>query len=388
MAKNGPLDSIEELLYVKGITPQLLFGNDDNRNGILSQAQKDSGTSVIDRGASAYLTVYSRELNISSSGQPRIFVNDTSLPTLLTNLTTALGTDLANYIVAYRLYGSTTNTAASSSSGATTGTTGSTTGTTAETSSTSSSSGTVRSTITLSGTNTTVVAVAPATPAGPTPISWNDGKAAIQTAMNNLTSTSQGKTIASLYDLVNSQVTIPGQGAQPTVISSPFSDVDSMRQNLPPVLDQLTTSNQSEIPARINVNTASPAVLSSIPTASTSGSNTTALTSTQVSAIVALQANAQGSNGQAPDPIYQTPAWLLTEAPSGTFTPAQVSAISKFITASSQVYRIQSVGRFDGPGPSVRIEAVIDLNAGRPRIIYYRDLTSLKGYDLPPPQQN
>ena len=27
-AKNGPLDSIEELLFVQGVTPQLLFGND------------------------------------------------------------------------------------------------------------------------------------------------------------------------------------------------------------------------------------------------------------------------------------------------------------------------------------------------------------------------
>src|SRR5262249_25629512 len=34
-AKNGPLDSLEELLLVKGMTPQLLFGNDRNRNGIL-----------------------------------------------------------------------------------------------------------------------------------------------------------------------------------------------------------------------------------------------------------------------------------------------------------------------------------------------------------------
>src|SRR5207342_1622287 len=33
--KNGPLESIEELLLVKGVTPQLLFGSDRNRNGII-----------------------------------------------------------------------------------------------------------------------------------------------------------------------------------------------------------------------------------------------------------------------------------------------------------------------------------------------------------------
>ena len=31
--KNGPLDSLEELLLVRGVTPELLFGNDQNRNG-------------------------------------------------------------------------------------------------------------------------------------------------------------------------------------------------------------------------------------------------------------------------------------------------------------------------------------------------------------------
>jgi hypothetical protein len=44
---------------------------------------------------------------------------------------------------------------------------------------------------------------------------------------------------------------------------------------------------------------------------------------------------------------------------------------------------VQSVGYFEGGGPSARIEAVIDTNAGRPRIIYWRDLTELgKGYEL------
>src|SRR5207253_3613271 len=31
--KNGPLDTLEELLLVRGVTPQLLFGSDTNRNG-------------------------------------------------------------------------------------------------------------------------------------------------------------------------------------------------------------------------------------------------------------------------------------------------------------------------------------------------------------------
>jgi hypothetical protein len=395
--KNGPLDSIEELLYVNGMTPQLLFGNDENRNGILSQAQKDAGESAINRGLSAYITVYSRELNISLSGQPRIFVNDTNLQTLLTNLQAVLDPDVANYIVAYRLYGSTQNTNQGGATGGTPGTTGTatitlpTTGTPAPTSPRRGSrNGSTSVSVTLTPAPNTNPAN-PANPNAPPPIAWSSGKAAIESALNNLSSKKgQGNTIASLYDLVNSQVTIPanGQGGQQQVISSPFADPDSLKQNLPPVLDLVTTSNQSQIPARINVNSAGSGVLSSIPTASGSGGNPMALTPQQVSAITtAMQALANSTNGQTPDPIYQTPAWLLTET-GGAFTPAQLSTLSRYITASSQVYRVQSVGHFDGPGPSVRIEAVIDTNAGRPRIVYYRDLTSLgKGYDLPTQQK-
>src|SRR5262249_10422864 len=101
--KNGPLDSLEELLLVKGVTPQLLFGNDRNRNGILDADEEDSGN--LDLGWSAYLTVYTHELNLDSQGNQRIYVNDSDLNTLSQNLTSAVGQDLANYIIAYRLYG-------------------------------------------------------------------------------------------------------------------------------------------------------------------------------------------------------------------------------------------------------------------------------------------
>src|SRR5262249_34987894 len=39
--KNAPLDTIEELLLVKGVTASLLFGNDKNRNGKLDPGEDD-----------------------------------------------------------------------------------------------------------------------------------------------------------------------------------------------------------------------------------------------------------------------------------------------------------------------------------------------------------
>jgi hypothetical protein len=53
------------------------------------------------------------------------------------------------------------------------------------------------------------------------------------------------------------------------------------------------------------------------------------------------------------------------------------------------VYRIEAIGYLEGGGPVARVEAVIDLNQGAPRILYYRELTDL---DSPrafqPPQGN
>ena len=88
--KNAPLDSIEELLLVKGVTPALLFGTDRNRNGRIDPGEDDgTGFSI---GWSAYLTVYSREPNVDSTGNPRINLNGDDLVQLNTDLTNAVGT--------------------------------------------------------------------------------------------------------------------------------------------------------------------------------------------------------------------------------------------------------------------------------------------------------
>src|SRR5262245_26620226 len=103
--KNGPLDSIEELLLVKGVTPQLLFGNDRNRNGVLDP-DEDDGSGVLDRGWAAYLTVHSREQNVDSTGQPRIWINDNDLNGLQSKLSSAgIDEQMIQFILAYRRYG-------------------------------------------------------------------------------------------------------------------------------------------------------------------------------------------------------------------------------------------------------------------------------------------
>ena len=183
--------------------------------------------------------------------------------------------------------------------------------------------------------------------------------------------TSQPKSISSLYDLINSSVTVTTrQGNQTinTVYASPLNDPGQQATLLPLLLDHATTSRSTDIPARVNVNTASSAVLATLP----------GMDDTTVQAI--LDHRPSTSTTDAPDPIFQTPAWLITEA---KLTPTQLKTLERYITTTTQVYRVQVLGYFDPNGPATRLEAVIDTNAGRPRIIYYRDRTELgKGFQV------
>ncbi len=386
--KNGPLDSLEELLLVKGVTPQLLFGNDRNRNGILDPDEND-GSGVVDRGWSACLTIYTRELNVDSQGNPRIYINDSDLQTLYSNLQNAgISDDLASFIIAYRQYGPASNT-----SGGSGGTGGMAVGAggganqarggganqpaaapqARVTALTTTASGAVSGAVTISPSGAGATARTPtAGQTGGAPGGGTQGGGANRLSRNqvNLQNTGNLRSISSLYSLVNAKVSIPSSdpNGQPTIYSSPLSDSSSIRQLFPTLYDKLTTQTNGELPGRVNVNTAPQAVLAALPGFSDS----------DVQAILNQRPDPNAT--QAPDAIFQTPAWLLTEA---NIPESTLQTVDRYITARTQVYRVQAVGYFDGGGPAARIEAVIDTNAGRPRILYWRDLTELgKGYDL------
>jgi len=81
--KNGPFTTVEELLLVKGMTPEILYGEDWNQNGLLDANENDGDKSppadnsdgVLDFGFISFLTVHSYEPNVSNSGQPRVDLN-------------------------------------------------------------------------------------------------------------------------------------------------------------------------------------------------------------------------------------------------------------------------------------------------------------------------
>jgi type II secretory pathway component PulK len=81
--RNGPLKTVRELLLVKGVTEDLLFGEDTNLNGRLDANEKDgaasppmdNGDEYLDEGWLAYLTCYSYENNVDADGNPRVNIN-------------------------------------------------------------------------------------------------------------------------------------------------------------------------------------------------------------------------------------------------------------------------------------------------------------------------
>jgi DNA uptake protein ComE-like DNA-binding protein len=81
--RNGPLRTIRELLRVKGMTKDLLYGEDTNLNGEMDYGEMDgeasppldNGDDYLDQGWIAYLTCYSYENNVDAQGQKRININ-------------------------------------------------------------------------------------------------------------------------------------------------------------------------------------------------------------------------------------------------------------------------------------------------------------------------
>ena len=98
VAKNLPLESVEELLLVKGMNKGLLFGYDLNRNGFLEADESQSGglASAVNSGSSDsrglfnYVTAWSVEPNTTIDGQPRTSVNGTNTAPLQKALSTVL----------------------------------------------------------------------------------------------------------------------------------------------------------------------------------------------------------------------------------------------------------------------------------------------------------
>ncbi len=107
LPRHGPLQTVRELLMVRGVTRDLLFGNDRHQNGLLPPAGDGEDDSLsgdlnadTDAGWAELFTVASTEKNVDAAGQDRVNVQtaDENALTAVKGMTSTM----ARAIVSYR----------------------------------------------------------------------------------------------------------------------------------------------------------------------------------------------------------------------------------------------------------------------------------------------
>ncbi len=91
--KNASLETVDEILLIKGASEELLYGEDTNLNGVLDDCENDGDLSDppdnrngrLDAGFYDYVTVYSVEANVDSQGNARVNINSATARSDLRN---------------------------------------------------------------------------------------------------------------------------------------------------------------------------------------------------------------------------------------------------------------------------------------------------------------
>lgn len=366
-SKNSPLESLDELLLVRGVTAEMLYGEDVNRNGLLDPNENDGDASwppdnqdgLLLLGWSSYLTVFSREKNLQFDNSPRININDNNLADLYDKLEQTFDANVAQFVVAYRATGGQNANNNSGAGGNNSGSGGKSGG----------ASGSSPSTSNLSGMTASQQAQQLQQAAKALGNAIGGGNGTVTRAGLDLT---QGGTrqVQSLYELIGATVQATVNGS-PQTLQSPWSASGSdMAGYLPQLLDTLTTSNDEYVEGRINILQARPETLLTIP----------GMTESLADAILAARLGPDGTPNVDFTGARATTGWLVIENLTDLNT---MIALDRYLTVRSGVHRVQSVGYFDEAGPYSRLEAVIDFTeVGKPpRIVSLKDLSDLgRGY--------
>ncbi|GAB4148293.1 MAG: type II secretion system protein GspK [Planctomycetaceae bacterium] len=362
--KNGPFESLDELLLLPDVTPFLLFGADANRNGIIDDGESQNAQNMDDDfhplGWSAFLTVHSRESNKRLDGEEKVNLNEGLLTELYDALEEEFSEDgnaeeIARFVVAYRMNGPNN---AEESPPASAGLV-----TENQSGGTSSRQGSEQLQKLAQGTAKALFSAA------------NNGGQVTRGGMD-LSGGAKFK-INSFYDLVDAEVTVTVDGSEIT-LKSPWSSSD-LPNYISDVLNRVSTTGDESIKGRINVNQARREVLLAVIGGVEGFSEDVTLAEDLASKIVAakmIDGDGQPLNGTIAN--RDTTAWLITD---GLVTLEQMRQLDRYLTTRGDVYRAQVIGYYDKGGPISRQEVIIDASQKPPRVIFQRDLTPLgKGF--------
>ncbi|MCK9266411.1 type II secretion system protein GspK [bacterium] len=105
--KNGPFETVEELLLVKGCSMEILFGEDLNRNGFLDENENDGAENIpndnmdgiLDRGIYDFTTVYSNQSNAPADQEAMVNINSANTAGLTELLSGILDANRLNTVM-------------------------------------------------------------------------------------------------------------------------------------------------------------------------------------------------------------------------------------------------------------------------------------------------
>ncbi len=371
---NGPIQSIEQLLLVRGVTPQLLFGYDENRNGVLDQAESMKMSMGLQAGQAPgtaapitdpnvlpppplgwapYLTLQSQEKNIASDGTPRVNVNGDDMQLLSEELSAVLqNEEWSSFILAYR-YGGTPGGSGTSPLAALASMVAA---------DTEQSDGAIGAQLNM------LSAVQGAgqqqggggqTGGGAPPQPWSSS------AMSSIDLSQAGSVkLSQVLDLIDATVTLNGPAGE-VRYSSPFTSLPlDLANSTPLLMDYLTTVDAPAIPGRINIMECPQEILRGIP----------GLKDEVVDQI--LEARVDGSDS----PTRNFETWLAVE---GFVTMDEMRALLPLITCGGDVFKAQIVGYMEGDAAFSRIEAVVSGVGDVPMIQFFRRMDHLdRGFDI------
>jgi DNA uptake protein ComE-like DNA-binding protein len=370
--RNGPIASLDELLLVRGVTPELLYGLDQNRNffvdagetarGVLTQIDNTEG--LLNRGWSSYLTLNSVEAMAAALGGP-VDVNGPDLQSLYNSLKTSLDDGEAKFIILYRQYGASNN---NQQAGGEAGPRGRGAANQQNNQRSAERNGN--------------------SPAGN---ARNQG-ASVSAGSIELNFQQQGGAqINSLLDLVGAQVSVPSESQQsqnqnqnagqnqenndapnngpnqnrnqnqgpPQIVDSPWQDDAATHRDLLKLYDVARAGQADRIAGRVNVNQAPRVVLRSIP-------GMTAAVINQIVAVRELE----------PDRVLSEQRHVIWPLVQGFVTLDEMRQLERYITTRGDAFSGQVVGFFDAGRTSARGEFVLDRSGTQPRLRLWRDLSS------------
>ena len=315
---NGSFDSIDQLLQVAGVTPELFYGEDANRNGLLDPSEDDgdklppadNSDGILDLGWRDYLTCSSRERNTTRDGESKINLNQGQMTDLYDAVEEQLGEDAANFIVGYRL-----------------------SGTEYAQKMFQQPELDLRGEVTRNGIDLSVV---------------------------------PGWQFTSIFELIGgttNQVKM-SSGVNQSFESPWKEDAGTLLNTLPDLEEIFTVTDDAWLEGRININQARNEVLQAIPFVPADAPD---------SIIAARPAvSIQGSSAVMRN--RRSAAWLVVDKIVELET---LRKMGPWITTGGDVFRVQSIGHYDQGGPSIRLEAIIDATEYPPKVSFMRNLTHL-----------